>query len=66
MGCHALLQGIFPTQGANLGLLPWQVDSLLLAAGKPALSTCEIFPLGVSLSYEILNGFVLMGQHARD
>ena len=21
MGCHALLQGIFPTQGLNLGLL---------------------------------------------
>ena len=21
MGCHALLQGIFPTQGSNLGLL---------------------------------------------
>ena len=22
MGCHFLLQGIFPTQGSNLGLLP--------------------------------------------
>ena len=22
MGCHALLQGIFPTQGSNLSLLP--------------------------------------------
>ena len=21
--CHSLLQGIFPTQGSNLGLLPW-------------------------------------------
>ena len=21
MGCHALLQGIFPTQGSNLGLM---------------------------------------------
>ena len=28
-GCHALLQGIFPTQGWNPGLLCWQVDSLL-------------------------------------
>ena len=29
-GCHSLLQGIFPTQGSNLGLLRllhWQVDS---------------------------------------
>ena len=33
MGCHALLQGIFPTQGLNpclLWLLHWQVGSLLL------------------------------------
>ena len=29
MGCHALLQGIFPTQGLNLGLLPLQADYLL-------------------------------------
>ena len=26
MGCHSLLQGIFPTQGSNLCLLHWQVD----------------------------------------
>ena len=34
VGCHALLQGIFPTQGSNLcllGLLHWQVGSLPLA-----------------------------------
>ena len=30
MGCHALLQGIFPTQGLNPCLLHWQADSLLL------------------------------------
>ena len=36
VGCHALLQGIFPTQGWNLGLLHWQVDSLLSEPpGKP-------------------------------
>ena len=39
MGCHALLQGIFPSQGSNLHhsyLLPWQVGSLPLApCGKP-------------------------------
>ena len=39
VGCHLLLQGIFPTQGSNprlLYLLPWQVGSLLLAPpGKP-------------------------------
>ena len=39
MGCHALLQGIFLTQGLNLHLqrlLHWQAGSLPLApAGKP-------------------------------
>ena len=35
VGCHALLQGIFPTQGSHLcllHLLHWQGDSLPLAA----------------------------------
>ena len=39
VGCHFLLQGIFPTQGSNLCLLcllHWQADSLPLAPpGKP-------------------------------
>ena len=39
VGCHALLQGIFPTQGLNphlLSLLLWQQGSLPLAPpGKP-------------------------------
>ena len=30
MDNHFLLQGIFPTQGSNLSLLHWQVDSLPL------------------------------------
>ena len=30
-GCHFLLQGIFLTQGSNLCLLHWQVDSLPLS-----------------------------------
>ena len=42
MGCHALLQGIFPTQGSNPRLsylLYWQVGSLPLAPpGKPKSS----------------------------
>ena len=42
VGCHAFLQGIFPTQGSNLRLLHiphWQVDSLLTEPpGKPLLS----------------------------
>ena len=37
MGCHFLLQGIFPTQGSNFLNLPhWQADSLpLMPPGKP-------------------------------
>ena len=36
MGCHALLQGIFLTQGWNPGLMHWQVDSLPLShQGSP-------------------------------
>ena len=31
VGCHFLLQGIFPTQGSNLYLLDWQADSLPLS-----------------------------------
>ena len=29
-GCHSLLQGIFPTQGSNPHLLPWQAGRLPL------------------------------------
>ena len=36
VGSHSLLQGIFPTQGSNLGHLHWQVGSLLFEPpGKP-------------------------------
>ena len=36
VGCHALLQGIFPTQGWNPGYLALQVDSLWAEPpGKP-------------------------------
>ena len=36
VGCHFLLQGIFPTEGLNLHLLRWQVDSLPLShLGRP-------------------------------
>ena len=51
VGCHALPQGISPTQGSNpylLCLLYWQVDSLPLApSGKPRHSV-QIYPLSFS------------------
>ena len=46
MGCHFLLQGIFPIEGLNprlLYLLHWQVGSLPLAPrGKPSLYLMKI------------------------
>ena len=42
-GCHALLQGIFPTQGLNLHflrLLHWQVGILLLAPPEKPQRGC--------------------------
>ena len=44
VSCHFLLQGIFPTQGSNLHLLCWQVDSLPLShPGSPEshLPSCK-------------------------
>ena len=36
VGCQSLLQGTFPTQGLNPGLLHWQADSLSLShQGSP-------------------------------
>ena len=40
MGCHFLLPGIFPTQGSNLHLLHWQVDSLPL--NHPGSPPCPL------------------------
>ena len=37
VGCHFLLQGIFLTQGSNLGLLPYRPTEL---RGKP-LANCS-------------------------
>ena len=50
MGCHLLLQGIFPTQGLNPCLLYWQVESLTLSYwGSPlvlvvTLPNISLFP----------------------
>ena len=53
IGCHALLQGIFPTQGLNSCLLHWHVDSLLLAPpGKP-VNRCTKSLIGVSSCFHL-------------
>ena len=43
VGCHFLLQGIFPTEGSNLSLLHLQSDSLPLShLGSPAKPTYHV------------------------
>ena len=39
VGCHFLLQGIFPTQGLNPCLLHWQADSLPLSHQESPVGT---------------------------
>ena len=45
VGCLVLLQGLFPTQGLNLCLLPWQVDSLPLSHLKSSINWLFTYPL---------------------
>ena len=41
VGCHALLQEIFPTQGSKLRLLHWLVGSLPLVPAWEALNLVQ-------------------------
>ena len=44
MGCHSLLQGIFPTQGSNRHLLHWQAGSFITEPpGKPLIKYYVLF-----------------------
>ena len=55
MGCHFLLQGIFPTKGLNLlllHLLHWQAGSLPLAAPEKTLVPNIYKVLVIILSYK--------------
>ena len=58
MGCHSLLQGIFPTEGSNLCLLCFlhcQADSLPLNhLESPSIITCK-YKFHVSLFYKTLH-----------
>ena len=42
VGCHFLLQGIFPTRGSNLGFLYWQVDSYHWAIWEASSSMWDL------------------------
>ena len=57
MGCRALLQGIFLTQGSNphlLHLLPWQAGSLPL---EPCGNPCFLLLLLLLLLLQLLSRF---------
>ena len=52
VGCHFLLQWIFPTQGSNPRLLHWQADSLALShEGSQVLVTPPIVTVALSCSF---------------
>ena len=54
VGCHSLLQGIFPTQGLSLGLLHWQADSLPSEPpGKPQIVKSNINSAEKEIDFEI-------------
>ena len=63
MGCHSLLQGIFPNQGSNPGLLHWHVDSEppgntgLLCGKLQRHCTCPKAPLGGAFKVSMPNCF---------
>ena len=65
MGCHALLQGIFPTQRLNPQLLcplPWQVDSLpLVTLGSPQIAVCGLCQVSPFVSDSLQSHVLSMG-----
>ena len=62
VGCHFLLQGIFPTQGSNLCLLNWQADSSPLShQGSPYIHIPP--PFWVSFPFRTPDGSVIKTWH---
>ena len=63
VGCHFLLQGIFPTQGSNphlLCLLHWQVNSLLLVPSeKPHTHTPYMLTIKIKQSSDCSIDYLL-------
>ena len=54
VGCHFLLQGIFPTQGSNPNRLHWQVDSLPLShQGSPSFWLPLWLPLTLPINVRV-------------
>ena len=51
MGCHALLQGIFPTQGSNPGLISRQILYHLSHQGSPRILEWVAYPFSRGTSW---------------
>ena len=74
MGCHFVLQEIFPTQESNSCHLHWQVDSTTEPPGKPPLfflnvNSNEISLLSITLAKLFINSVTIgtcpeAGRHA--
>ena len=60
LGCHALLQGLFPTQGSNPGLLHCRwIIFCLSHQGSPRILEGSLSPLqGIFLAQESNQGFL--------
>ena len=55
MGCHFLVQGIFPTQGLNLGFLHCrQILYLLSHQGSPKPICIFLYIFWISVFYSLL------------
>ena len=70
VGCHALLHGIFPTQGSNshlLHLLHWQAGSLPLGiSGKPRRSIEDSYIIIIFNQFSIAAVKFTMNIEARN
>ena len=66
MGCHALLQGIFPTQGSNLHFLQQQVGSLLpVSPGRPRWDMV-LWKISLGRSHLIWEQRIIGSEHVKD
>ena len=54
VGCHFLFQGIFLTQGLNLSLLHWQVDSLPMCHLGSPRDICLYSCMHTHMTWDIL------------
>ena len=61
VSCHFLLQGFFPTQGLNPGLLHWQSDSLPVSHQGSFPAYCHVEIQNVESFLEILS-FLSLSQ----